>query len=133
MTDDVGTDIAVAASQMLEDPAVREFAGRIPGEPAAETGGLIADRIRFRRFKSWIKMAKGARELLDEAGIEPHQVPATVAIPLIESGSLETDESLQEKWAALLANAAANPESVPASYPRSDHRAGLAASGRRAR
>jgi hypothetical protein len=44
--------------------------------------------------------------MLAEAGIEPRPVPPKLFLPILESASLEQDESLQERWAALLANAA---------------------------
>lgn len=40
------------------------------------------------------------------AGIEPVEIPDKIAYPLVLSAALEDDPTLQEKWAALLANAA---------------------------
>jgi hypothetical protein len=55
--------------------------------------------------------------MLDAAGLEPHQVPFRTLVPLVESASLEDDDELTERWAALLANAAGGQEHVPPSFP----------------
>ena len=64
-----------------------------------------------------------AKQLLDEAGLEAHEVRPGVLVPVLEGATLaDEDESLQERWAALLANAAANPPpppppAIPPSFP----------------
>jgi hypothetical protein len=39
-------------------------------------------------------------------GREPQPVEPKILLPLVQAASLEADETLVEKWAALLANAA---------------------------
>ena len=43
-------------------------------------------------------------------------VPPRLFLPMLEAASIEGDEDLHTRWAALLANAAASPESVHPSY-----------------
>jgi hypothetical protein len=110
--------LSKAGGEILNDPSVREFIGRVTGEPAAELGGLLGDRIRWWRFRQWVKLCVRAKELLDNAGLEAHEVRPGVLVPVLEGGSLADDESpLQERWAALLANAAATPSAIPPSFP----------------
>jgi hypothetical protein len=110
--------LSKAGGEILNDPSVREFIGRVTGEPATELGGLMGDRIRYWRFKQWVKLYVRAKELLDDAGLEAHEVPPAVLVPVLDHGSLADDESpLQERWAALLANAVANPSAIPPSFP----------------
>jgi hypothetical protein len=45
------------------------------------------------------------------------QIPDYIALPLIEAATLVDDEGLQEKWAALLANAA-HPQFSPSMSPQ---------------
>jgi hypothetical protein len=47
-----------------------------------------------------------AQEMIKEAGVPPGPVPLKTTVPLLQQASLEEDEGLQERWAALLANAA---------------------------
>src|SRR5581483_8633125 len=46
------------------------------------------------------------------AGKAPQPVPGRLLLPILEKGSLEEDGDLQQRWAALLANSAAQPENV---------------------
>lgn len=62
------------------------------------------------RIKMGIVAMKWARRMLKDAGIEPNDIPPKLFLPLLEGASLEDDADLQERWAALIANAA-NPYS----------------------
>jgi hypothetical protein len=109
--------LSKAGGEILNDPSVRDFIGRVTGEPAAELGGLLGDRIRWWRFRQWVKLCVRAKELLDDAGLEAHEVRPGVLVPVLEGGSLADDDSpFQERWAALLANAAATPSAIPPSF-----------------
>ncbi|XOF33518.1 MAG: Abi-alpha family protein [Candidatus Electrothrix sp. YB6] len=90
------------------------FLDRLLGPSVDEAGYLLADRIKFRRFRNQVKILQKSEELLESAGIEARQVPLQTLVPLIEKASLEEDPTLQEMWAQLIANAAT-----------SDARAGL--------
>jgi hypothetical protein len=59
-----------------------------------------------------------AAEMVAASGRSAHEVPLRTALPLLQGASLESDESLREHWAALLANAstAGSPEMVPPVY-----------------
>jgi hypothetical protein len=56
-----------------------------------------------------------AKEFLAQEEKEANRVPLKVFMPLIENASLEEDDQLQDRWAALLANAATG-DGVLASY-----------------
>jgi hypothetical protein len=94
-----------------------DFAKRILG-PIGELSDLLSDRIRFARFRQTVWMLGRAKEICAEAGVEPKQVPLSVLVPLLDKSSLEDDgpQSLKENWAALLANAAMNPQKKYAKY-----------------
>lgn len=84
---------------------VKSLVERILG-PAADAKGLA--------FKEWVEQRHqratatllSAGELLNDAGIEPQPVPGRILLPILEHASLQDQPELQEKWAALLANAA---------------------------
>jgi hypothetical protein len=85
--------------------------------PIVEVGGWGADLIRRYRFKSTIKTFVLAQRWLDDAGLTAQPISLRVLVPLLEYASLaddvdESDEpeeaqAMQDRWAALLANAAA--------------------------
>ena len=74
------------------------------GPPADELGQLLKEKVSARRYQNLVKIAANAKEQLDSAGLSPKEVPLAIIHPLLEIASLEEDESLQKRWAALLAN-----------------------------
>lgn len=64
--------------------------------------------MRWRRFKTQVKILEKAQAMLDAANLSGHAVPAKTLVPLLELCSLEKedDDEMQTRWAALLANAA---------------------------
>jgi hypothetical protein len=54
--------------------------------------------------------------MLRDAGLPPNTVPPRLFLPLIEAASAEDNESLQEMWAGLLANASHDAGAVSASF-----------------
>ena len=85
---------------------------QLTGEFCAEVGTAGGYIGKLIRLKTWLWTMRRAKQILAEAGIEPANVPPKLFLPIMEHASLEDDETLQEKWAALLANAA-NPNAKP--------------------
>ena len=106
-----------SALQAVED-AARGFLLKVAGPVGEETGLLLQDKVRIYRFKNQIKALARAKQMMEDAGLEPSSVPFRTLLPLLDGAALEDEPDLAEKWAALLANAA-NPEErdVPPSYP----------------
>ena len=78
------------------------FINSILDPPAKELGEILKDKLKFYRLKNQIKILKKAQELVGSKqiiAIEP-KLLGTV----LDSGGLEDNDSMQEKWAALLAN-----------------------------
>jgi len=84
----------------------KEFLGKLVNPGLEEGGGIIQDTIKFWRFKNQINITLKAKKFLEEKGIEPVKVLPKILVSILENGSLEEDESMQDKWAALLANSA---------------------------
>lgn len=89
---------------------------RIAGPLADEIGETIGVHARGYRIKQAVKVLKETQRMLIDAGISPHAVPPRLFLPIVESASVQDDEDLHMRWAALLANAAAIPDSVHPSY-----------------
>jgi hypothetical protein len=85
-----------------------------PGMEA--TGEIIADRINFWRLKQRVTLVQKAMQLLESKNIKPKSVPPKILASVLNSGSLEEDETLTSKWAGLLASAAAG-DAIHPSYP----------------
>lgn len=88
----------------LADKAA-EFLGKLVNPPLKELGGLMADKVRFWRFKNQVNIILQAKTFLEQKGIQPRKVPLKTLAPLLEHSSWEEDSDMQTKWASLLANA----------------------------
>ena len=66
----------------------------------------ITDFIREEMARIGGKIWSMAQDMLQAARIQPGPVPIKTLVPLLQYASLEEDDYLQERWAALLANAA---------------------------
>lgn len=85
------------------------FLEKITDKPLSELGGLLADQVKYLRFKNQINILIKARKFLKEKDIKPEKVSFKPLFSLLEYSSWEEDQSMQIKWASLLANYA-NPE-----------------------
>ena len=82
-----------------------EFLNKLLGPASEEVGLLLGERARTFRLRNMLKTLGKTQEMLKNASIEPKSVELRVLIPLLDGASLEDNESLSVKWAALLANA----------------------------
>ncbi|MGH3626229.1 MAG: hypothetical protein ACRDRL_02110 [Sciscionella sp.] len=101
---------AEGAARALFGPAVdavRAFTTTIFGDTGEAIDGYVAGRINDRRLLRQIEALGRAQQLCEEWGIDPHEVGLKTSIPLLEGVANEDDAGLREKWATLLANAAA--------------------------
>ncbi len=111
MTDPVSTALAKKALEPIGG-----LLQRIAGPLADEIGDSLAIIARPYRIKLSLKMFQKTQRMLEEAGIAPQAVPPRLFLPIVESASIEDDEDLHTRWAALLANAATSHNSVHPSY-----------------
>jgi hypothetical protein len=81
------------------------FLRTLLGPATVETGELLADKIRVRRFKNQVRVLRLAQEMLEAAGLKARQVNLRTLVPLLERASLEENPDIQQMWAVLLANA----------------------------
>ena len=99
-------------------PATR-LLEKIAGSAFDELDQHFGDRVRQYRFKNQLRVFAKLETFVLEAGFDPRSIPLKTLFPLLDYSSLEDDENMQARWAALLANAA-NPDSsveVPPSFP----------------
>ena len=93
---------------------VRKFIAPFTDPVFSELGAYVADKIKFMRFNNCVNVLIKAQEILKERGINPRPVDPKVIIPLLENASLESDESMVDKWAKLLAAASTDSNITPA-------------------
>lgn len=105
-------DPATAAVEKgIEEAAAtaRHYLDKLLGSSLEQGGGIISDTVGYWRFKNKINLVLKAKRFLEDKGIDPKAVLPKVVVPILEAGSLETDEDMKTRWAVLLANAA-SPE-----------------------
>jgi hypothetical protein len=108
-------DLADKLIDKLLEPAsdmLRKIAGPLCDE-IGESMGVVARHYRYRLA---VKMFQKTERMLREAGISPRAVPPRLFLPIVENASVQDDDGLHTRWAALLANAATSPDSVHPSY-----------------
>jgi hypothetical protein len=86
---------------------------RIAGPLADEVGESLALVARPYRIALSVKMLQKTQRMLREAGLEAQAVPPRLFLPMLEAGSIENDDHLHTKWAALLVNAATSSKVHP--------------------
>jgi len=82
----------------------KEFLGKLISPTIEEIGLLAGDQIKYIRFKNQVKILLKARNYVQQKNINIKEVPIKILVPLLEMASLEEDENLQDKYAAMLAN-----------------------------
>lgn len=97
--------------------AVREFAKHIGGKLGDDVGEWARALSTYRLNNITAKLQR-AHRMIEEAGRTPNAVPPRTLLPWLEHASIEDDESLSERWAAILANAATadSEEDAPPIY-----------------
>ena len=105
----------IIASKVLEAATSEKAQGLIKGlfgKAFEETGEMIADQVRLRRFKNQIKIFEKAQSYLKESNLDPKKMSLKVLAPLLKFSSLEEDEDLQERWSKLIKNVLSKPLST---------------------
>lgn len=82
------------------------FFSKFVTEPLEQASGLITDRLKYHRITNQIKFKIEIEKLTREFAIDPttREIPFKHLLPLIESASLENDDTLRKMWAMLLLN-----------------------------
>jgi hypothetical protein len=104
MTDDEKEILKTGAEAALKP--FSNLMEKLFGGSVEQIGGMWEDSLRARRFERQIKLFARIQKLLDDAAVEPKEIPDKIWVPALQAASLEDEETLQEKWAALITNAA---------------------------
>ncbi len=111
-------EVAKATGKGID--AAREAGGFIAKYvhgPLEQAMGIWTDKLKYIRWERQVTLMQLARVKLSELGLaEPtHALPLKIAIPILQEGSMEEDDYLQDRWANLLVNASSGLE-VRATY-----------------
>lgn len=84
------------------------FIARFISGPIEQGIGIFEDRLRYMRWERQVRLMQRAQDFLRLAGLPAptRHVPLKLLIPIMQGASLEENDDLQDRWAALLVNAA---------------------------
>ncbi|MBR7793451.1 DUF4393 domain-containing protein [Undibacterium sp. FT147W] len=82
----------------------KSFVDKLVTPPIEELGLLVKDQISYWRFNNQIRILNKAKALCEKNKINIKSLPPKLLCPYLENASLEDDNDLQDKWAALLVN-----------------------------
>ena len=96
-----------AASAIILTPVVQDLLKRVAGPAADEVGDWWRDTIHAYRTRNVAAVITRASEILTATGTAARKVPLRPLLPLLDGAANEDQAELQDRWAALLARAAA--------------------------
>jgi hypothetical protein len=122
MSDDVPTTAEIIAAGMqgtvagLTEPVVR-FLAKLLGPATGQVGDWLGEVVADKRRRWRERVVGRAQEIVEASGLEVHEVPLQLLMPILDSGSNEERPEMQERWAYLLANAATGANPVHTAFP----------------
>jgi len=90
------------------------FISRFVSVPLEQAVGIFVDKLAYHRWENQLRLQMRAEEFVQQVGWKgpDKPVPLTLAVPLLSASTLEDDQSLQDRWAKLLVNAACSESKV---------------------
>jgi hypothetical protein len=121
VTTGLATGFALATANQIAKQA-QDFIAAVAGHKGESVGTILGSLVERRR-KNAEAAAGGAYLTLLNIGVTPAEIPLKVLQPALDAASLEEDESMQQLWANLLANAAdaRHPGKILPSFPQILH------------
>ncbi|MGH7195598.1 MAG: hypothetical protein ACREGA_02350 [Candidatus Saccharimonadales bacterium] len=83
-----------------------------------EIGSLVYDNVRLWRVKNQVNVLEKASKLVKAHNLDVDSINLKILVPLLQNASLEEDDALQDKWAAMLANAATKNLPIEIAFPK---------------
>jgi hypothetical protein len=105
-------EVFVKIAEKLLEPA-SDLIKRTGGPVADEIGEYLAASVRPYTVVRQVEAVAKAQQMLNKRGLSTHPVPPRLLLPILEGASIEDEEDLHTRWAALLANAASSDKVHP--------------------
>ncbi len=86
------------------------------GPAATEVGLAAGDSVKFWRIRRALRFVQEIQRLTNHSNKEIHRIATRLFFPVLEAASIEDDDEMQTRWAALIANEATSVGSVHPSY-----------------
>lgn len=115
MTDEDNAELVVREGMKQFFAPFSDLLTRLLGEAASEVGLGFRDSVKVWRFKRQTRLLQEVERFIKQSGRDIKPVPPRLFFPIFDAASIEGDDEMQSRWAALLANEATSG-SVHPSY-----------------
>jgi hypothetical protein len=110
MTDEAKAvgEVAITTGKALDVAAkLGGYLSRFVSAPLEQLSGMAEDRLKFMRWENQVRLLSKAESIQESRGMiqATRPVPLNIAIPILQAGSLEENDELQDIWANMLVNA----------------------------
>jgi hypothetical protein len=87
--------------------SIGSFLNKLVGDAVVEVGGTLHDWAKLFRYRNLLRIQDKVEEIHRTRKLQGKSIPIPprFAIPLIQAASQEDEPSIQDMWAALIANA----------------------------
>ena len=106
MSDEESATLAIKVALETVSEPFRKLLDQLLGPAATEVGLSLGDSAKVWRFKRQIRLFQEVKRLVDQSGEDIKPIAPRLFFPILEAASVEDDDDMQSRWAALLANAA---------------------------
>ena len=95
---------------------LQQLVDKLLGPAATEIGLSLGDSVKVWRFKRQNRLLQEVKRLIEQTGEDVNPIATRLFFPVLEAASIEDDDEMQTRWAALLANEATSVGSVHPSF-----------------
>jgi hypothetical protein len=114
----MGEEVELAAKVAGESIEALAKASGVLG-PVKALADYLTAKVYYRHLPNLAREATKAAEAIEELGLPRAAVPDKLVLSILEEGAREDDESMQDRWANLIANAATvGTADVRSAFPR---------------
>lgn len=94
----------------------QDLLDKLLGPAATVIGESLGDQTKVWQFKRRIRFMREVQRLAGESGLKINPIATRLFFPAYEAASIEDDDDMQTRWAALIANEATTVGSVHPSF-----------------
>jgi len=116
MTDEDNAALVVKEGMKQLFAPYHELINKLLGPAASEVGLSWGDSMKVWRLNRQLRLLGEVQRMLDSASGQIKPIATRVFFPVLEAASIEDDDEMQTRWAALLANEATDVGSVHPSF-----------------
>lgn len=95
---------------------LHQLLDKLLGPAATEVGLSLNDSVKVWRFKRQVRLLQEVKRFVEQNDKDIKPIATRLFFPILEAASIEDDDEIQTRWAALLANEATNVGSVHPSF-----------------